>query len=386
MADERPRILIIDDEDVVLDASAQILGTQAYIVATAADGAAGLERLREFHPDLVFVDLKMPGLSGFEVLERMCGFDPSIVPIVITGYATLNSAVEAMQKGAYDFLPKPFTPDEFRMVTRRGLEKRRLEQEALRLRRERDLLREQFTSIISHELRSPLGAVQQHLMLLAHDLAGILSEAQRQRLERLQGRIADLLAMITTWVRAVSTDVEELRASFRPVEIPAVVGKALDSVGILAARKDITVDTAVPDGLPLVYGDAGTLVEALVNLLSNAIKYSHPGSHVSLTATPAVDHVTIAVRDFGVGIPADELPLVSGGLYRGAAGTAGERGSGLGLGITRRIVEAHGGTLTVESVLGCGSTFTITLPARTDAPAGWEHGDVAGGQRRVGTQ
>jgi len=360
--DDRPRVLIIDDEEVVLDACAQILRDREYSVDTATDGSAGLDRLGEFRPDLVFVDLKMPGLSGFEVLERIRAIDPGIVSIVITGYGTLSSAVEAMQKGAYDFLPKPFTPDEFRMVTARGLERRRLQREAARLRRERDLLREQFASIVSHELKAPLSAVQQHLMVLAHDLGGILSETQRQRLDRLQGRIADLLALISTWVRAISTDMEGLRASFRPVDLAVVIGKALDSVGVLAARKDITVETSLPGSPPLVEGDAGTLTEAVVNLLSNAIKYSRQGSRVLVTASATDHRIAIAVRDFGVGIPADELPLISGGLYRGAAGTAGETGSGLGLAITRRIVEAHGGTLTVESAVGEGSTFTITLP------------------------
>lgn len=360
--DIRPRILIIDDEEVVLDACGQILGERDYVLSTAADGATGLDRLGTFHPDLVFVDLKMPGLSGFQVLERIREIDPAVVTVVITGYATLSSAVEAMQKGAYDFLPKPFTPDEFRVVTTRALEKRHLQQEALRLRRERDLLREQFASIVSHELKAPLAAVQQHLMLLAHDLAAVLSETQRERLERLQGRVADLLGLISTWVRAIATDMEHLRASFGPVDLRVVAGKALDSVGLLATRKDITLETSVPHDLPLVSGDSGTLVEALVNLLSNAVKYSHPGGRVVLTASRGDRWVTIAVQDFGVGIPPDELPLISGGLYRGAAGTAGERGSGLGLAVTRRIVEAHGGTLAIESLPGAGSTFTITLP------------------------
>ena len=381
----RPRILIIDDEEVVLDACTEILGDRDYVLATATDGRAGLDRLGEVRPDLVFVDLKMPGLSGFEVLEQLRTVDPSIVTVVITGYATLSSAVEAMQKGAYDFLPKPFTPDEFRVITARSLEKRRLQQEAVRLRRERDLLREQFASIVSHELKAPLSAVQQHLMLLTHELAGTLHEAQQARLERLQGRIADLLALIATWGRAISTDMEGLRASFAPVEIQAVVGKALDSVGVLAARKDITVEPSLPQALPPVAGDAGTLAEALVNLLSNAIKYSHPGSHVVLTAEAAVNRVSISVQDFGVGIPADELPLISDGLARGAPGTAGERGSGLGLALTRRIVEAHGGTLTVESAAGRGSTFTIALPARPLGPAD-PAGERVEEQRRVGAR
>src|SRR3970282_588746 len=190
------RVLIIDDEEIVLDVCREILEGDNYTVATPPDGAQGLSLAEEFGPDVVFVDLKMPGLSGFEVLERIRTIDPSVVTIVITGYATLSSAVEAMQKGAYDFLPKPFTPDEFRLVTRRGLEKRRLQREALRLRREGDLLREQFASIVSHELKAPLSAVQQHLMLLTHELDGTLGDAQQKRLERLQGRGADLLALI----------------------------------------------------------------------------------------------------------------------------------------------------------------------------------------------
>ena len=96
--------------------------------------------LQEFLPDLVFVDLKMPGISGFEVLEKIHEFDATIVTVVITGFATVSSAVDAMKKGAYDFLPKPFTPDEFRLITRRGIERRRLVLEAIALRREKELL------------------------------------------------------------------------------------------------------------------------------------------------------------------------------------------------------------------------------------------------------
>lgn len=383
----RPRILIIDDEEVVLDACTQILGTADYELATATDGISGLARGAEFRPELVFVDLKMPGISGFEVLERLRAMDPSVVSIVITGYATLSSAVEAMQKGAYDFLPKPFTPDEFRVVTRRGLEKRRLEQEAARLRRERDLLREHFASIVSHELKAPLGAVQQHLMLLAHELAGSLGAAQQERLARLQGRIADLLAVITTWLRAISSDLEDIRASFGPVSLPDVIEKAVDSTQTLAARKDITIERQLAGALPAVEGHQGTLVEALVNLLSNAIKYSHPGGRVVVGAREADGRVELAVRDFGVGIPAEELPLVAGGLARGGAGTAGETGTGLGLAITRRIVEAHHGMLTVDSTLGAGSTFVISLPVRQ---AGREPAvgttDVPESERKVGAR
>jgi len=101
------KILIIDDEEVVLDSCTEILQGSDYEITTATDGGRGLKLVQEFRPDLVFVDLKMPGISGFEVLEKIREHDSTVVTIVITGYATVSSAVEAMKKGAYDFLPKP---------------------------------------------------------------------------------------------------------------------------------------------------------------------------------------------------------------------------------------------------------------------------------------
>ena len=144
--EDKYKILIIDDEEVVLDSCTEILAGSNYGIATAPDGILGLRFVDEFQPDLVFVDLKMPGLSGLEVLEQIHAADPTIVTIVITGYATISSAVEAMKHGAYDFLPKPFTPDEFRLITRRGLEKRKLVLETIALRREKEMLRENFAA------------------------------------------------------------------------------------------------------------------------------------------------------------------------------------------------------------------------------------------------
>src|SRR3990172_10446814 len=105
---DRPKILIIDDEEVVLDSCTQILASGAYQVVTADNGTLGLEMLEKINPDLVVVDLKMPGISGMEVLEKIHEYDPTIVTVVITGFATVRSAVDAMKRGAYDFVPKPF--------------------------------------------------------------------------------------------------------------------------------------------------------------------------------------------------------------------------------------------------------------------------------------
>lgn len=360
--DERAKLLIIDDEEIVLDSCQQILAGNNFDIRTAQDGNVGVSLITEFQPDLVFVDLKMPGISGFEVLERINEIDPTIVAIVITGFATINSAVEAMQKGAFDFLPKPFTPDELRLITRRGLEKRKLVLETLALRREKEMLRNHFAAIVSHELKSPLAAVQQYLMALSSELSDQLSDDQTRRFERMQTRIDDLMKLIHTWLRAMTVDIDNIRENFGPTSIPDVVSKAVESVQSHAIRKNISIETSMQEKIASVNGDEGTLVEAVVNLIGNSVKYSPIGSEIAVTVEETEDQIFIAVQDNGIGISEEDLPFIFEDFYTGKTKQNTEKSSGLGLALTRRIIEAHEGSISVESVLGQGSTFEICLP------------------------
>jgi len=362
---QETKILIIDDEEVVLDSCKVVLEPAGFKIATASNGVAGLGMVREFDPDLIFVDLKMPGISGFEVLERLFAMDPNRVAIVITGYATVSSAVDAMKRGAYDFLPKPFTPDELRLITKRGLEKHRLVQEAIALRREKEMLRENFAAILSHELKSPLSALQQHLFGLVADLEDKLSEEQKARMERMKGRLEDLLKLIHNWLRVFSVDVNKIKEQFQPVAVPSVITKAVENVLPHATRKNIEIVSTVADSLPMVSGDAVSLAEVVGNILNNAIKYSKPQTTVRLAAEAVPGEVVIAITDAGVGIAKEDLPFIFGDFYRGKGAAQMESGCGLGLAISRRIVEAHGGSVSVESEPGKGSKFIIRLPAKT---------------------
>lgn len=365
---EKPsRILIIDDEEIVLDSCLAVLEGRGYEIVTAPDGTEGLEVAREFAPDLVLVDLMMPGISGFEVLEGLKGIDPTIVAIVITGYSTVESAVEAMKKGAFDFLPKPFTPDELRMIAQRGLERRRLLLEAIALRREKEMLQQNFAAIVSHELRSPLSAVQQNLFVLSAELESALNDSQKGRFERIQTRIADLLKMIQGWLRAVSVPEGKLGGSFAPVSVRSAIAQAIESVQTHATRKDISITDLAPETLPPVLGDETILTEALVNLLGNAVKYTHAGGKVTVSAGVEADQVVVSVADTGVGISSQDVPFVFDAFYRGKVGPDAEAGCGLGLALTRRIIEAHHGTISVESEIGKGTTFTVRLPVHTAA-------------------
>ena len=360
--ESKSRILLIDDEEVVLDSCAQILAGGPYELASASDGTAGLRLVTEFQPDLVYVDLKMPGISGFEVLEKIREMDSTIVMVVITGFATVSSAVDAMKRGAYDFLPKPFTPEEFRLITRRSLEKRRLTLETIALRREKEMLREQFAAIVSHELKAPLGAVQQNLFFLTDELSGQLTNDQKKSFERMKTNINDLINLIHTWLRVLSVDVNKIRENFKPTPVASIVSKAIESIQPHAVRKDIELILSMDEPLGYVNGDEGTLVEALINVLGNAIKYSRAGSEVSIRAEKSGGELSITVTDHGVGISNEDLPHIFNDFYTGKSDRT-EQSSGIGLAITRRIVEAHDGSITVQSELGRGSTFVIHLPS-----------------------
>ena len=362
----KDKIIIIDDEEVVLDSCTQILEGRNYDVTTAPDGMQGLKLVELIKPDLVFIDLKMPGIPGLEVLEQIHNQDNTIVTIVITGYATVDSAVEAMKQGAYDFLPKPFTPEEFRLITKRGLERRKLVVEAITLRKEKEMLRENFAAIVSHELKSPLGAIQQNLFALSGELSGKLSESQSARLERMKIRIDELIKLINSWLRVYSVDISKIKDNFTTIAVPALITKAIEIVEPHAVRKDVHVIAHAYERLPAIEGDETSLVEALVNIIGNAVKYSFAGSQVAINCTENDKMIDIAISDTGVGIPEAELPNVLSDFYRGSVDKSDESSHGIGLTISRKIIEAHNGTIIVSSKPSIGTTFTIRIPGWKD--------------------
>ena len=361
----KSKILIIDDEEVVLDSCTQILKGSGHLLATASDGTKGLKLLQEFLPDLVFVDLKMPGISGFEVLEKIHEFDSTIVTVVITGFATVSSAVDAMKKGAYDFLPKPFTPDEFRLISRRGLERRKLVLETISLRREKELLREQFASIVSHELKAPLGAVQQNLFALEFELANVLDEGHKEKLDRIKIRIDEMLKLINSWLRVISVDINKLKEGFTKIDITNPIRNALESVEPLATRKNVVIVTSFDPQLPMISGDTVSLSEVFVNIIGNAIKYSPNWTNIHIK-TEKQGTRSLCPSGIAASVsPLKTCPTFSKDFTGVRSGQATE-GHGIGLAVSRQIVDAHGGSITVESELGKGTTFV-------DFPACFEH-------------
>ncbi|MGQ9471997.1 MAG: sensor histidine kinase [Candidatus Aminicenantales bacterium] len=363
--EKRPLVLVIDDEESMRDSCAQILRRHGYYVELAADGQTGLERAAAIKPDIALIDLKMPGLSGFDVLDRIKTVDPEIISIVITGYATVESAVEAMKKGAYDFLPKPFTPEELRVIIRRALERRELAREAEKLRREKKLLEENFITLVSHQLRSPLVAIQQYFETILGGYAGEIPPTIKDMILRGRERLDNLLHLINDWLDLARINKNELITKFKPVSLEAMLRRQMETFKPLADENKISLSLEKGAGKDIILADEASLEQALANLIHNAIKYNRPGGSVFLRIRQVNGKVGVDIQDTGVGIPPEHLPFIFDQFYRvPGTGQGMTKGTGLGLSIAKKIIEAHDGTIEVVSEVDKGSTFTVILPTK----------------------
>ena len=359
---KKPLILVIDDEESMRDSCRLILDKDGFRSAEAEDGTIGIQRTEELRPDLVLVDLKMPGISGLEVLQKIKAIDINIIPIVITGYATVESAVEAMKRGAYDFLPKPFTPEELRMIIKRGLEHRRLMKETQSLRREKKLMEDNFITMVSHQLRSPVAAVMQYFEVI---LSGLIKDDSQKNhmLLKAKIRLEGLLELINDWLDIARMNSGQIVSNRKLFPVVPLISRLLDFYKPQAAESGISLKLGPAKGKDIAFGDEESLEQVFANLITNAIKYNRRGGRISISVEEEETGIAVSISDTGIGIPPEHLPLIFDQFYRvPKSGDKKIRGSGLGLAIAKKIIEAHDGLLTVTSMPEKGSTFCVHLP------------------------
>jgi len=356
------KVLVIDDEASMRDSCRMILEKEGFDTDTAENGIIGLEKIETNRPDFVIIDLKMPLISGQEVLDKVRKIDRDIIPIVITGYATVESAVEAMKKGAYDFLPKPFSPEELRIIMRRGLERKILIRETKRLRKEKKLMEENFITMVSHQLRSPLVAIVQYFEIILAGMVGDVEEKQREMILKARERSESLLDLINDWLSIARMNGGQIIDNLKPTSLEKVLSKIVDFLQPIAKEKDVSLKIVPPSGDDVILGDQESLEQVFVNLISNAIEYNKPDGEIILSIEDRWDSVQVDVKDTGVGLDSDHLPRIFDQFYQiDRSKRKGDKGSGLGLAIAKKVVEAHGGSIDVSSELGNGSVFSVYL-------------------------
>ena len=368
-------ILVVDDEIGMREGCRRALTSQGFRVSTAEHGVEALRKLREEDYDLVLLDAMMPGMSGLEILDRIHDHDADIISVMITGYATVDLAAQAMKQGAHDFLPKPFTSDELLTVVLRGLEERQRrlekqrEQEAAeesqqleRTRQERDKLEaiaSRFMLVVVHELRNPAGVIKNYLQLMR---AGYVdADEYDEYLEKLDLRAAQLLSMLDDLLELANLKGRHGLGKPNPVPLADVLEKVIQRFQAEAEAKDLELEVDI-QARPTLSGQGAHFESLWANLLENAIHYTAQGQ-VRVSLAEEGDDVVIKVADSGLGVSTEDLTRIFQEFYRSErAKEQVSLGTGLGLPIVNQIVEIYQGTIRVDSTPGQGSTFTVRLP------------------------
>ncbi len=480
---DKPRIdasiLVVDDEPAIRKGVQRVLVGCGARVDLAEDGPSAMERLQAQGYDLAIIDLVMPSFGGMEILERIANADVNVVSIVITAHVSIETAIEAMRRGAFDYLPKPFVPEELILRVERALRWRRLREEADRrllelsahrtqlgtivnslgdgvivvnvdgqvvlsnpaacdamglgqgpcfpapleeivrvpellelIRRAgeeraepphpasvrigmagrtymaqvvpirtprgeslgsatvlRDITelvnleeaKSRFTSKVAHEMKSPLAAVQGFVKAIL-SVPDMPREQLTELLQRCSERVDGMAQLVRDLLDLSRAETIPLRAH-EPVALGEIVSQVVDENQVHADRAQVSLAVDVAADVPAILADRDDLLCLVGNLVTNAIKYNRPGGSVTISLRAQGDQVRLEVADTGLGIPPEVLPRLGEEFYR--VNTPDRKhivGTGLGLSLVRRTVEAYGGHLDIYSKLGEGSAFTVWLP------------------------
>lgn len=342
------RILVIDDERRMCDSIRILLEKSGYKVVIAGDGAEGIEILKEQRFSLVVVDLMMPKVDGFEVLSFVRRNLPQTLVIVITGYSSMRSSIEALRGGAYDYLTKPFDFDIFKLTVEKALDKLRIQR-----------LNDEFISMITHDLKNPLTSIIGYCSLLLSGAYGEPVEAILPPLNGINSNAERLLELINDFLVVNKISAEGLKLELQPIQLNTLLGHLAESVQAQMEIKKISLELSLDSDIPIVQCDTLQIERVINNLLSNAIKFTPLGGRITITSGSDEDWVWLSVGDNGPGIAPEQQERI---FEKYSRVDQKIEGTGLGLFITKSIVDQHQGLIELESTPGEGSIFTVRLP------------------------
>lgn len=377
---ETLRVLAVDDEMGMRMAIARALirytvtlpdieGEFGYEIEQAGTGEEALEMLAQKSTDILLLDYKLPGISGLDVLNELIQRNQTVLTVMVTAYASLDTAITATKRGAYDFLAKPFTPEELKAVIRKTTKHFVLERQAKRLAEEKRQVRFQFISVLAHELKAPISAVEGFLSILKDPTMVQDVENYNHLVDRALIRLGGMRKLIGDLLDLTRIESGQKKREFGPVDLLEVARTTMESAGPDASQRGITLSLDAPEPV-MLNADRSEMEIVFNNLVSNAVKYNRDHGSVNISVRKTADTVQIVVADTGIGMKAEDAAKLFNEFVRiKNEKTRHILGSGLGLSILKKIAMMYGGDVHVDSTPDVGSTFSVTLHEGVDVPA-----------------
>ena len=363
------KILVVDDDRLNRRLLAAILQPEGCEVIEADTGEKALELYALAPPDLVLLDVMLPGMNGFDAcreLRRRYG-DSAAPVIFITARAESDDVVEGLAAGGVDYLPKPIRAKEAlaRIQTHLQIRHLRAEQQLLVGQLSKaNATKNRLLGMAAHDLRNPLASIRGLAEFLCEGVVGKLTPEQLDLVGTIHTASKQMLELVNELLDVATIDAGELKIHLELADLTEIVEKSVYLANIEATGKQTKIEIVPHDRPPPHRIDPNKIRQVVDNLLSNAVKFSPPGSTITVEVEAVAGSIVVSVRDQGPGIPeADRDKLFKDFGRTSARPTGGEKSTGLGLAICRKIVDGHHGTITAENLPGRGCVFRVSLPS-----------------------
>ena len=361
METAKPHILVVDDEMGPRESLKMILNPY-YNVHIAERGGQAIDLLAKHPVDLVTLDLKMPGFTGINVLEKIKQYDPDIEAIIITGYGSLDTAIEGLRLGAFDYISKPFDVNHILALVRRGLERRSAK---ARLRQ----VKSDFLSNVSHELRTPLSVVVGFVYLLLNQVIGKLTEEQQKVLETVYRNSEELLELIDNVLWLTSLNSGDSSTMIEKFDARDVINETIKRYDRAVREKGLDLKIDMADAGVLLVSDRSKVERVFHNIFNNAVKFTSQGE-ISVKLYPSVNGVQFEITDTGIGIEKNKIDSIFEPFHQ--IDNSAQRsfcGLGLGLTVARRMAELVGATIEIASEPNVGTRVVMKFPTQASVSA-----------------
>ena len=381
VAVDQPRILVIDDEMGPRESLRMLLKTE-YQVFTADSVEAGLKLLQEKKPDTIVMDIRMPGMTGIDGLKKIREIDPHVSVVMLTGFGALDTAKQALRLGANDYLSKPFDASEMRGVISRHVERTRVQRASMHAASEiqelnNRLLKElaqkerlaslgQASAEFVHDLGNPLTIVWGYVQLLAKKLekseTAVPEEkaASVKELNIIEEKVRTCRELLNMWQSYGTTD----SVAHKPISVADIARHVIKGVDAMAAQTGVALNSEISDDPCMLLGDSVQIKRALQNVIINAVQAcADKHGAVTVTCTRKDFYVDLVVQDTGDGMTPEQMQKIFDPYF---TTKQTKSGTGLGLYITKKVVEDHHGSIKVDSTPNVGTTFVIRLPLQNN--------------------